>query len=140
MGDNAVHEIVTQLSSLQELRLSYCKSLTNASMEFMIRYGRSLRFLNLQRCTGIQDLGFQLLRQEEFRMNGLAVLLLPDCSFLTDDTIYSIAVGCPQLRVLNLSFCCALSPLALEHLAERAKMVRRGESENGSRKEEGNCV
>lgn len=122
MGDAAVRE-VSRLPNLQELRLSYCKSLSDDSIDGIIRNSRSLRFLNLQRCTGITDAGYMPLREEAFRLLALNVLILTDCSFLTDETILSIALGCPQLQVLVLTFCCALTPASLEHLATHALAV-----------------
>ncbi|KAJ3361207.1 hypothetical protein GGF32_007636 [Allomyces javanicus] len=73
---------------------------------------RTIRSLNLQRCTGLRDDAFA-----QWPVIGpswsLETLLLGDCSLLTDGALHMISHTCPQLRTLGLAFCCALSEQAM---------------------------
>ena len=122
--DRGLEEMLTPLLDLQELKLAYCKSLTDTALQSILMLARRIRALNLQRCTGISDAGWRILRSPENQMSDLVALVLADCSFLSDDTVRSLATGCPALQYLNLSFCCALSPLAIEYLVRGCPKVR----------------
>jgi F-box/leucine-rich repeat protein 7 len=106
------------VEQLEELKVSYCKNLTNTTMINIGKYASGISILYLQRCTSISDAGFAFLRNPETPLNKLTVLSLSDCSFLTDETILSLSKGCPELRALNLTFCCSLTSVALDHLVE----------------------
>ncbi|KAJ3370748.1 hypothetical protein GGF31_003770 [Allomyces arbusculus] len=73
---------------------------------------RTIRSLNLQRCTGLRDDAFA-----QWPVIGpswsLETLLLGDCSLLTDGALHMISHTCSQLRTLGLAFCCALSEQAM---------------------------
>ncbi|KAL1921420.1 uncharacterized protein VTP21DRAFT_11136 [Calcarisporiella thermophila] len=103
-------------SRLTRLRLSYCKSLTDRSMEGLTALAGQLEQLTLQRCTTITDQGFEA--WAGCRFSALRELDLSDCTFLSDRAMACIAESCPGLFRLNLSFCCALTDVALALLAE----------------------
>jgi hypothetical protein len=55
-----------------------------------------------------------------FQMTNLN---LRDCSFLSDSAVASIACVCGNLRVLNLSFCCSLTPEFARHLIKGCRQL-----------------
>jgi hypothetical protein len=121
--DIGLAQLLAPLCELQELKLAYCKALTDAALQAIFVHARRLRALNLQRCTGITDGGWRALRVPDHVMNELVALVLADCSFLTNDAVLSVATGCPALQYLNLSFCCAITPVAVELLVQGCPKV-----------------
>ncbi|EPZ35259.1 RmlC-like jelly roll fold domain-containing protein [Rozella allomycis CSF55] len=116
IDDDAIHALLLNAPLIESMSLSYCKLLTNNTMLFICQMGKNLRSLNLQRCTGISDAGFYEL--DNNLMQSMTDLDLSDCSFLTDAAISACSKGMPNLKTLNLSFCCSLSPEALSIIAD----------------------
>jgi F-box/leucine-rich repeat protein 7 len=109
-------------NGLAWLSVSYCKNLTDVTMQHLADYCRhSLTYLNLQRCTKITDAGFMGWTATSFPR--LRELLLVDCSFLTDRAIQSLTEAAPGLERLSLSFCCSLSDSAMYHLGHLDHLV-----------------
>lgn len=123
---------------MRDVRVGYCKLLTGDVFAGGCAVWGRIRKLNLQRCTGIGDLGFSYWKSVENDLTqsddpdkdvieeaantnqmlqirtsseewDLEELILADCSFLTDAAAANIAGVCHKLRVLSLSFCCALT-------------------------------
>ena len=106
MTDAGLREILNNCPEIKEIYISYCKNITDATFDHP-RWEQITK-ANFQRCTAIRDSAFgKWLKQgKNFAMK---YLILSDCSFLTDDTIRCIVPTCPNLEVLSLSFCCAMS-------------------------------
>ncbi|KAK0251947.1 hypothetical protein B0A54_12832 [Friedmanniomyces endolithicus] len=101
---------------LRSLTLSYCKHIQDRSMLHLALHASSrLTSLDLTRCTSISDAGFHAWGSARFPL--LSRLVLADCTYLSDQAIVGIVGGCRGLKVLDLSFCCALSDTATEVLA-----------------------
>ncbi|MCJ1382930.1 hypothetical protein MMC17_006043 [Xylographa soralifera] len=101
---------------LKKLTLSYCKHVTDRSMLHIGQFARlRLEEMDLTRCTTITDHGFQTWSQQNF--TKLTKLCLADCTYLTHNAIVYLTSAAKGLRVLDLSFCCALSDTATEVLA-----------------------
>jgi F-box/leucine-rich repeat protein 7 len=113
--DAGIYNLTHNCSNLLDIIASYCKALSNVSMSYLASAHHNVRRLNLQRCIGINDEGFEMFGSaQHFK---LYELILSDCSFLTDTTIVRLASSCPNLRILNLSFCCTLTEACFTHLA-----------------------
>ncbi|KAI9140138.1 hypothetical protein BKA69DRAFT_1082104 [Paraphysoderma sedebokerense] len=115
IDDNAISSLINNCHRLEKLTLSYCKAVTNAILGF--QGWTRMKKLNFQRCTNVNDRGFQQLRDGLMSLNSpimqIHTLILSDCSFLTDETTSILAQYCPNLTILSLSFCCALSENAI---------------------------
>ncbi|MCJ1439413.1 hypothetical protein MMC27_008807 [Xylographa pallens] len=114
----AGHPSTTVVGSqrLKKLTLSYCKHVTDRSMNHIAQYARlRLEEMDLTRCTTITDHGFQAWSQQNF--TKLTKLCLADCTYLTHNAIVYLTSAAKGLRELDLSFCCALSDTATEVLA-----------------------
>ncbi|KAK1816132.1 hypothetical protein LTR12_009472 [Friedmanniomyces endolithicus] len=101
---------------LRSLTLSYCKHIQDRSMlHLALHASPRLTSLDLTRCTSISDAGFHAWGPARFPL--LRRLVLADCTYLSDQAIVGIVGGCRGLKVLDLTFCCALSDTATEVLA-----------------------
>ena len=86
---------------LKKLTLSYCKHVTDRSMNHIALYARSrLEEMDLTRCTTITDHGFQAWSQQNF--TKLTKLCLADCTYLTHNAIVYLTSAAKGLRELDL--------------------------------------
>lgn len=104
---------------LRQIRLSYCKHVTDRTMHhFAMHASNRLVSLDLTRCTTITDVGFSYWSQDNIKFTKLSKLVLADCTYLSDQAIIYLTNAAGQsLRHLDLSFCCALSDTATEVIA-----------------------
>lgn len=104
---------------LAHLTLSYCKHVTDRTMHHLATHAADrLTFLDLTRCTTITDTGFSYWGQTSIRFNRLHTLILADCTYLSDQAIIYLTTSAGNaLRHLDLSFCCALSDTSTEVIA-----------------------
>ncbi|KPI38759.1 putative sterigmatocystin biosynthesis monooxygenase stcS [Cyphellophora attinorum] len=102
---------------LSTISLSYCKHITDRTMHHIANHAATrIESIDLTRCTTITDTGFQYWGNARFER--LKRLCLADCTYLSDQSIVWLVNGAgPGLRELDLSFCCALSDTATEVLA-----------------------
>ena len=93
--------IVQGSQKLRKLTLSYCKHVTDRSMNQLATYARGrLEEIDLTRCTTITDHGFQAWGQHQFFR--LRKLCLADCTYLTDNAIVYLTNAAKGLRNLDL--------------------------------------
>jgi len=86
---------------LKKLTLSYCKHVTDKSMQHLGLYARwRLEEIDLTRCTTITDHGFQAWGQ--FHFPKLRKLCLADCTYLTHNAIVYLTNAAKGLRELDL--------------------------------------
>ncbi|OZJ03062.1 hypothetical protein BZG36_03781 [Bifiguratus adelaidae] len=119
--------IPTESSTLSDLCLSYCKSLSDQTMRYLLLFAcDSLETLNIQRCTSITDDGFLQWASDRDTPSfpNLKHINLTDCTFLTDAAVSALAIAAPNLETTNLTFCCALTDLTLETLASQFPNLR----------------
>ncbi|OCT49801.1 cyclic nucleotide-binding domain-containing protein [Cladophialophora carrionii] len=102
---------------LRSITLSYCKHITDRTMAHIATHAHTrIEAMDLTRCTTITDAGFQFWGNVKFER--LKKLCLADCTYLSDQSIVWLVNGAGSgLRQLDLSFCCALSDTATEVLA-----------------------
>lgn len=120
LDDQSVISLIS-VNEIEDLTFSYCKNLSNATMQALCR-SAGLKRLNMQRCTGITDAGFLI--QSPACLSQLNTLVLSDCSFLTDTALVNIGIMAPNLVALNLSFCCAITSSGLQSIAEHCRSLR----------------
>lgn len=101
------------------MTLSYCKHVTDRTMHHLATHAASrLQSLDLTRCTTITDTGFSYWGQTVVKFTRLQKLVLADCTYLSDQAIIYLTTAAGQaLRHLDLSFCCALSDTSTEVIA-----------------------
>ncbi|KAK5945329.1 hypothetical protein PMZ80_002533 [Knufia obscura] len=102
--------------NLSTITLSYCKHVTDRTMHHIATHAASrLQSLDLTRCTTITDTGFSYWGQTVVKFTRLQKLVLADCTYLSDQAIIYLTTAAGQaLRHLDLSFCCALSDTSTE--------------------------
>ncbi|KIW19250.1 hypothetical protein PV08_03544 [Exophiala spinifera] len=102
---------------LSAITLSYCKHITDRTMAHIATHAsQRIESMDLTRCTTITDAGFQFWGNVKFER--LKRLCLADCTYLGDQSIVWLVNGAgSRLEQLDLSFCCALSDTATEVLA-----------------------
>ena len=98
---------------LKRLILSYCKHVTDRSMQHIASHAASrLEEVDLTRCTTITDQGFECWGNAQFFR--LRKLCLADCTYLTDNAIVYLTNAAKGLQELDLvindmySICCEL--------------------------------
>ncbi|KAL6946960.1 hypothetical protein ACO0QE_001816 [Hanseniaspora vineae] len=101
--------------SLHSLTVRHCKGITDLSLKHISQYAFSrIKHLDLTRCTGITDKGFQSWKSAGVIFQNLHTLILSECVFLTDEAIFNITAICPFLKVLNISFCFSITDAGLD--------------------------
>lgn len=102
---------------LSSISLSYCKHITDRTMHHIATHAaKRIEAVDLTRCTTITDTGFQYWGNARFER--LRRLCLADCTYLSDQSIVWLVNGAgSRLQELDLSFCCALSDTATEVVA-----------------------
>ena len=86
---------------LKRLTLSYCKHVTDRTMQHIAAHASSrLESLDLTRCTTITDTGFQSWGNAPF--TRLRRLCLADCTYLTDNAIIYLTNAAKGLLELDL--------------------------------------
>jgi len=104
---------------LAHITLSYCKHVTDRTMHHIATHAsKRLTSLDLTRCTTITDTGFSYWGQTSSKFTKLHTLILADCTYLSDQAIIHLTTSAgTSLRHLDLSFCCALSDTSTEVIA-----------------------
>ncbi|KAJ9664148.1 hypothetical protein H2198_000366 [Neophaeococcomyces mojaviensis] len=105
--------------NLTHITLSYCKHVTDRTMHHLATHASDrLTSLDLTRCTTITDTGFSYWGQTSIKFTKLHTLVLADCTYLSDQAIIYLTTSAgTALRHLDLSFCCALSDTSTEVIA-----------------------
>jgi hypothetical protein len=128
--DVGILALMQNAVNLTHVNFSYCKNLTGRMMNHIT--WSNLQQVNLQRCTGIHDNGFQTWIAESTIPDTISLstltfaledLNLSDCSFLGDNTLEVIGKKCPQLKRLCLSFCCSLTEKFAQYLTEGCPFI-----------------
>ncbi|KAJ2994281.1 hypothetical protein HDV02_001716 [Globomyces sp. JEL0801] len=130
--DTGMIGFLQQAKSLKRLNVGFCKNLSAKMMDHIAWV--NLTEINLPRCTGINDTGFNhWLNPLPTAMCELALgtltfsledINLSDCSFLSDSTIQVLGKQCPQLKRLCLSFCCSLTEKFATYISEGCPFIQ----------------
>ena len=101
--------------NLHSLTVRHCKGITDLSLKHISQYAfNRINRLDLTRCTGITDKGFQSWKSAGVIFQNLHTLILSECVFLTDEAIFNITASCPFLKILNISFCFSITDAGLD--------------------------
>jgi F-box/leucine-rich repeat protein 7 len=127
VSDEGILVLLKECKQLQNLFLAYCKVLTD-NLFSTPKLFASIRRLNLQRCTLIRDEAFRRIATggpngSAFKLASLQELVLTDCSFLSNEAIKFISECCPNLEVLSLSFCCAITEVSIKSITLCKRLI-----------------
>ncbi|XP_058836353.1 F-box/LRR-repeat protein fbxl-1-like isoform X2 [Topomyia yanbarensis] len=84
-----------KFSELKELHLARCSQITEAGIETLVQYNKSLEFLDLSECPLINDRCIDLITTN---LQRLKTLMVNKCPLLTDDSLYFISINCRYLK------------------------------------------
>ncbi|GAB5582367.1 F-box/LRR-repeat protein 2 isoform X7 [Prionailurus iriomotensis] len=108
------------LRALQELDLTACSKLTDASLAKVLRFPQ-LRQLSLSLLPALTDKGLVAVAKG---CPSLEHLVLSHCSLLSDEGWAQAASSWPRLRHLNLSSCSQLTEQTLDTIEQACKQLR----------------
>ncbi|XP_040354253.1 F-box/LRR-repeat protein 2 isoform X2 [Herpailurus yagouaroundi] len=108
------------LRALQELDLTACIKLTDASLAKVLRFPQ-LRQLSLSLLPALTDKGLVSVAKG---CPSLEHLVLSHCSLLSDEGWAQAASSWPRLRHLNLSSCSQLTEQTLDTIGQACKQLR----------------
>ncbi|RHZ87265.1 hypothetical protein Glove_38g73 [Diversispora epigaea] len=114
--DKSIREITRFNPNIQSLNFNYCKKLTDSTIYTLVGSYPDLRKLNLSDCEEISNIGIRQIA----RCHNLEHLALNSLEFLNDETICIIVQSCPNIRYLNLEFCC-VTDTAVEAIAQSCR-------------------
>ncbi|XP_047383805.1 F-box/LRR-repeat protein 2-like isoform X2 [Sciurus carolinensis] len=108
------------LQALQELDLTACSKLTDASLAKVLQFPQ-LRQLSLSLLPALTDVGLVAVARG---CPSLEHLVLSHCSHLTDEGWAQAAGSWPRLQHLNLSNCSQLTEQTLDTIRQACKQIR----------------
>uniref|UniRef100_A0A8C8Z478 Leucine rich repeat containing 29 n=1 Tax=Prolemur simus TaxID=1328070 RepID=A0A8C8Z478_PROSS len=111
---------VLQFPQLRQLSLSLLPALTDMGLVAVARGCPSLERLALSHCSCLSDKGWA---QAASSWPRLQHLNLSSCSQLTEQTLDTIAQACKQLRVLDVAMCSGINMAAVRRLQAQLPQV-----------------
>uniref|UniRef100_A0A2K6EWF6 F-box/LRR-repeat protein 15-like leucin rich repeat domain-containing protein n=1 Tax=Propithecus coquereli TaxID=379532 RepID=A0A2K6EWF6_PROCO len=111
---------VLQFPQLRQLSLSLLPALTDTGLVAVARGCPSLELLALSHCSCLSDEGWA---QAASSWPRLQHLNLSSCSQLTDQTLDTIGQACKQLRVLDVAMCSGINVAAVRRLQAQLPQV-----------------
>ncbi|XP_045389442.1 F-box/LRR-repeat protein 2-like isoform X1 [Lemur catta] len=111
---------VLQFPQLRQLSLSLLPALTDMGLVAVARSCPSLERLALSHCSCLSDKGWA---QAASSWPRLQHLNLSSCSQLTEQTLDTIAQACKQLRVLDVAMCSGINMAAVRRLQAQLPQV-----------------
>ncbi|XP_006155666.1 leucine-rich repeat-containing protein 29 [Tupaia chinensis] len=111
---------VLQFPQLRRLSLSLLPALTDTGLVAVARGCPSLEHLVLSHCSHLSDQGWA---QAAGAWPRLQHLNLSSCSQLTEQTLESIGQACKQLRVLDVAMCPGINMAAVRHFQAQLPQV-----------------
>jgi len=111
-------ESINQCTILEQLNISDCKNIPLDSMVKCLPV--SLKDLFLCKLSISQPQLESIAKQ----CKNLEVLVLEECSGITDAAVQSVVTNCPQLRTLNLSWCSNITDKGIETIATNCPELR----------------
>uniref|UniRef100_A0A6J0V3A5 F-box domain-containing protein n=1 Tax=Pogona vitticeps TaxID=103695 RepID=A0A6J0V3A5_9SAUR len=106
---------IAQIISFPELRrlfLSLVPNLTDTSLLAIAHNCRSLEHLSLSHCVNLTDKGFV---EAASSLHRLQHLVVSGCNQLTPRTLKAVGQECQQLKSLDVSMCSKISMMDVEH-------------------------
>ncbi|KAL4685393.1 hypothetical protein H8959_000990 [Pygathrix nigripes] len=111
---------VLQFPQLRQLSLSLLPELTDKGLVAVARGCPSLEHLALSHCSRVSDKGWA---QAASSWPRLQHLNLSSCSQLTEQTLDAIGQACRQLRVLDVTMCPGINMAAVRHFQAQLPQV-----------------
>lgn len=100
IGDEGVAAIASGCVRLKVINLSYCESITDASLHSLASL-RDLLQLELRACRQVTSKGLSYIAAS---CKNLRELDVKRCSFVADPGIHALALGCRNLRQVTPTF------------------------------------
>lgn len=114
LSDESLKYIAKGLTSLKQINLSFCISVTDSGLKFLSKMPK-LDELNLRACDNISDIGMAGLAEDG--SCGIASLDVSFCEKIGDQALLHVSNGLYNLKSLSLSSC-QVSDEGLEKLAK----------------------
>ena len=111
---------VLQFPQLRQLSLSLLPAFTDTGLVAVARGCPSLERLTLSHCSHLSDEGWA---QAARLWPRLQHLNLSSCSQLTEQTLDTIGQACKQLRVLDVAMCPGINMAAVRHFQAQLPQV-----------------
>nr|KAG5707874.1 hypothetical protein BaRGS_031605 [Batillaria attramentaria] len=121
LEQTVVPENISALTSLRSLDLSSCLQLSDIGLCGSIKFCE-LRVLKMNCLHGLTDAGLIDIANNNpglEELQRLTHLDISNCDRLTDTALIHIGDNCKRLRHLDVSFCCGISPQAVDLLERR---------------------
>nr|XP_028595545.1 dynein regulatory complex subunit 6-like [Podarcis muralis] len=111
LTDASIAKVIS-FPELQRLSLSLVTNITDTSLTAIAQNCQSLEHLTLSHCTNLTDKGFM---EAAGSLHRLQHLILSGCNQLTPRTLKAIGQECQQLKSLDVSMCSKISMTDVEH-------------------------
>ncbi|XP_074864992.1 uncharacterized protein LOC142020746 isoform X2 [Carettochelys insculpta] len=118
LTDASVAKVI-RFPALRRLSLSLLPELTDASLGAVARACPSLEQLSLSHCRKLTDQGFM---EASSSLHRLQHLVVSGCSQLTSQTLTAIGRACGQLKSLDVSMCQGISMADVELFQARSSL------------------
>lgn len=114
LSDESLKHIAKGLTSLKQINLSFCISVTDSGLKFLSKMPK-LEELNLRACDNISDIGMAALAEDG--SCGISSLDVSFCEKIGDQALFHTSNGLYNLKSMSLS-ACQVSDEGLEKLAK----------------------
>ncbi|XP_061449786.1 F-box/LRR-repeat protein 2-like isoform X2 [Rhineura floridana] len=111
LTDASIAKVIS-FPELRHLSLSLVTNITDASLTAIAHNCRSLEHLALSHCANLSDKGFV---EAVGSLHRLQHLILSGCNQLTPRTLKAVGQECWQLKCLDVSMCSKISMTDIEH-------------------------
>ncbi|XP_074597929.1 F-box/LRR-repeat protein 14-like [Brevipalpus obovatus] len=108
------------LTSLEQLDLHDCQTLTDDSLQSICGSLVNLKILNLSFCVGITDMGLKYISS----MSQLKEINLRSCNSISDIGLKYLSESDVQLNRLDVSFCEKIGDTGLDYIAQGLQSLR----------------
>ena len=110
--DFSLKEVSKHVSGLKYLSVAKCP-VTDAGVKCIGKRCVRLKYLNIRGCEGVSDVGVIHVVQNCLKLRSLDI---GKCS-ITDSSLQTIAIHCPQLKKLSLKGCTGISDTGVKSIA-----------------------
>ena len=127
IDDHGTAYLVNKATALVTLRVAQCIAVTDRTLQFLSRRlsatGCAMREVDLFRCP-ITDRGLMALGAvRRVGWTGLSVLLLGNCTHVSDDGVKVMAAVCSGLKELSLYGCTNITDVSLQALGQHCSQL-----------------
>ena len=107
--DSSLDALSSRCQKIEELDISYCESITDASFRNIYGFEQHLEILNINQLPNITSTSLIHIA----KCSKLKSLHVAGSKGLNDEVLLAIAEGCPLIKYLDLSECSSITPYGL---------------------------